>query len=202
MCRLWLGTGARQLVSEGLVDPEKSVLSVSAAPVLMCLRCLLPAPFTSGRPRLWTVWLTAMFNTCWPSRLGPGTECLPRKRRDEGAKPFGEGFEKWLRRSPGFRLENVKAPLLVNAEESASLLFMWEPYAALRYLHKPVDLVVLNTDEHVLTNPAVRMVSQGGTVDWFRFWLKGEEDSEPSKAKQYTRWRELRRLQAETEKDR
>ena len=39
------------------------------------------------------------------------------------------------------------------------------------------------------------MVSQQGAVDWFRFWLKGEEDLDPAKAEQYTRWRELRKLQ-------
>ncbi|SRR6266568_5962202 len=38
-----------------------------------------------------------------------------------------------------------------------------EPYSGLRYLHKPVDLIMLNTDEHILTNAAVRMVSQGGS---------------------------------------
>ena len=46
-----------------------------------------------------------------------------------------------------------------------------------------------------LRNPAARMASQGGSVDWFRFWLKGEEDSDPAKAEQYKRWRELRKLQ-------
>jgi len=29
-------------------------------------------------------------------------------------------------------------------------------------------------------------------VDWFRFWLKGEEDPDPAKAGQYTRWRKMR----------
>jgi hypothetical protein len=52
----------------------------------------------------------------------------------------------------------------------------------------------------VLTNPAERIASQGGTVDWFRFWLKAEEDPDPTKAEQYTRWRELRKLQKENEK--
>jgi hypothetical protein len=78
---------------------------------------------------------------------------------------------------------------------------MWEPYAGLHLLHKPVELVMLNNhDEHILTNPAMRIVSQGGSVDWFRFWLKDEEDPDPAKIKQYTRWRALRRLQEENEK--
>jgi hypothetical protein len=72
---------------------------------------------------------------------------------------------------------------------------MWAPYAVLRYLHKPVDLIMLNTDEHVLTNPTVRLASQGGSVDWFRFWLQDYEDPASAKAGQYARWRELRKLQ-------
>jgi len=39
------------------------------------------------------------------------------------------------------------------------------------------------------------MTSQQTTVDWYCFWLKGEEDRDPAKAQQYARWRELRKLQ-------
>jgi hypothetical protein len=111
-----------------------------------------------------------------------------------GSPPFGEGLQQWLRRSPGFNLDKITAPLLVVAEGPSSLLFMWGPYAGLRYLNKPVDLIVLNTHEHVLTNPAVRLASQGGSVDWFRFWLQGYEDLNPEKSGQYVRWRELKKL--------
>jgi len=117
-----------------------------------------------------------------------------------GAKPFGEGLQQWLKRSPGFNLDKVTAPLLVVGLGPRSLLDMWEPYAGLRYLQKPVDLIVLNSNEHVLKNPAVRVASQGGSVDWFRFWLKGEEDPDPAKAAQYARWRALRKMQEENDK--
>jgi len=90
--------------------------------------------------------------------------------------------------------------LLVVGEGPVSLLFMWQPYAGLRYLQKPVELMMLNTHEHVLTNPGVRIASQGGSVDWFRFWLKGEEDPDSAKTEQYTRWRKLRKLQEENRK--
>ena len=76
---------------------------------------------------------------------------------------------------------------------------MWQPYAGLRYLKKPVDLMMLNTDEHILTNPGVRLASQGGSVDWFRFWLQDYEDPDPAKAEQYDRWRVLRKLQKEND---
>jgi hypothetical protein len=112
-----------------------------------------------------------------------------------GAPPFGEGLAQWLKRSPGFKMDKVETPLQVVAlDNHVSLMGMWEPYAALRYLRKPVDLIVIPDSEHVITNPRERMISQGGTVDWFRFWLKGEEDPDPAKAEQYNRWRGLRLL--------
>jgi hypothetical protein len=76
---------------------------------------------------------------------------------------------------------------------------MWDAYAGLRYLHKPTDLIIFNTDEHVLTNPAMRLASQGGSVDWFQFWLQGYEDPDPAKQEQYKRWRDLRKMQQEND---
>jgi hypothetical protein len=112
-----------------------------------------------------------------------------------GARPFGAGLRTWRERSPLFNIDKVNAPLLVVGEGETSLLYMWGPYAALRLLKKPVELVLLNTDEHVLTNPATRLASQGGSVDWFRFWLQDFEDPSSAKVDQYKRWHELRRLQ-------
>ncbi len=109
-----------------------------------------------------------------------------------GAKPFGPGLKVWIERSPEFHMDRVSAPLMVVGEGAGSVFTMWEPYAALRQLGKPTELVMLNTTEHVLSNPAVRTASQGGSVDWFRFWLQGYEDPNPAKSEQYQRWRELR----------
>jgi dipeptidyl aminopeptidase/acylaminoacyl peptidase len=115
-----------------------------------------------------------------------------------GAPPFGEGLTKWLKRSPEFNLNKVTTPLQVVAGGREALLTMWEPYAVLRYLNKPVDLIVFTQrGTHVLSNPSQRLVSQGGTVDWFRFWLCNEADPDPHKNEQYIRWNELRNLQDE-----
>src|SRR5262249_22042002 len=112
-----------------------------------------------------------------------------------GARPFGAGLQQWLKRSPLFNMDKVSAALQVVAEGRFDLPGMWEPYAVMRYLHKPVDLVLLNNNEHVLSNPAARLVSQGGTVDWMRFWLQDYEDPDPAKAEQYQRWEKLCDLQ-------
>jgi hypothetical protein len=116
-----------------------------------------------------------------------------------GAKPVGDGLQTWIKRSPGFHLDKVNAPLLIAVEKD-SAIEMWQSYSGLRYLKKPVELDLMNTDEHVITNPVERMSSQGLSLDWFRFWLQGYENPDPAKAEQYKRWREMGKLQAENEK--
>jgi hypothetical protein len=69
-----------------------------------------------------------------------------------------------------------------------------EPYALLEAMQKPVDFIILNSTEHVISDPRVRLAAQGGNVDWFRFWLQGYEDPAPAKTDQYTRWRKMRAL--------
>lgn len=111
-----------------------------------------------------------------------------------GTPPFGAGLKVWLKRSPGFLLDRVNTPLLIQAIRPPSLLEEWEWFAGLSRLNKPVDFVYLPSGYHILQKPRDRMVSQQGDVDWFCFWLKGEEDSDPAKDGQYSRWSRLRDL--------
>jgi len=190
--------GVKRLDAEGLIDPERigiigfsrtcySVMQMLTASALH----IRAASITDGVMEDYFQYMQA---------AAPGDRVAQEANSMIGAAPFGHGLQEWLKRSPGFNLERVNTPLMVVGEGPRSLLFMWQPYAGLFYLHKPVDLIMLNTDEHVLTNPAVRMASQGGSVDWFRFWLQGYEDSNPAKQEQYERWRELRKLQEKNER--
>jgi len=117
-----------------------------------------------------------------------------------GGPPFGQGLKAWVERSPGFNVARVHTPVHITALGPSDALFEWEWFAALTRLGRPVDMVMIEDGVHVLEKPWDRMVSQQGNVDWFAFWLKGEEDSNPSKAEQYVRWRELRKMQTENEK--
>ena len=183
-----------QLISEGLADPDKIGIIGFSRTCFYVMDTL-----TTGSLKLRAASITdgVMATYLQYMMFGPDagtTESMI------GAKPFGEGLQQWLKRSPGFNLDRITTPLLVVGGGRLGLLHMWEPYAGLRYLQKPVDLMMLNTDEHVLTNPAVRMASQGGSVDWFRFWLQDYEDPDPAKAEQYARWHNLRKLQDGTAK--
>jgi len=117
------------------------------------------------------------------------------------AAPFGPGLQQWLSRSPEFNMDKVTAPLLIMAPGAFAVFAGWEPYAALRRLHKPVDLVLLHDGTHVETNPQQRVASQSTNIDWFRFWLQGYEDHDPAKAAQYGHWRELRKLRDDSIRD-
>lgn len=185
-----------QLVLDGLVDPDKiGIVGFSRS----CFWVMEGLTFGSLRFKAASI-TDGVMEDYLQYILNPERFALEANSMID-AKPFGAGLQQWLKRSPGFNLDKVRAPLLVVGEGPVSLLFMWQPYAGLRYLQKPVDLIMLNSDEHVLTNPAVRLASQGGTVDWFRFWLQDHEDADPAKAEQYKRWRELRKLQEANEQN-
>ena len=127
--------------------------------------------------------------------IGLGSSIVNEQVGIIGSAPFGTGLADWIKYSPDFNLEKVSAPLRIVATRGAGVVEMWEPYALLEAMHKPVDLIVLNTGEHILVDPTMRLLAQGGNIDWFRFWLQGYEDPDPAKAEQYARWRELRKLQ-------
>jgi len=112
-----------------------------------------------------------------------------------GGPPFGENLNSWLKSSAGFNLDKINTPLRLVALGPSSVLELWEWFSGLGRLGKPVDFILLPDAPHLILKPWERMVAQQGLVDWFRFWLNGEEDPDPTKAEQYVRWRELRKLQ-------
>jgi dipeptidyl aminopeptidase/acylaminoacyl peptidase len=110
-----------------------------------------------------------------------------------GAAPFGEGLQLWLKNAPGFNFDKVNCPIRMLALGPMSVsINMWETFAGLTRLGKPVDFIYLPNALHSPVKPSERLTVQQGDVDWFRFWLKQEEDPDPAKRDQYTRWRSFR----------
>jgi len=114
-----------------------------------------------------------------------------------GASPFGNGLKAWLRESPSFSLGNVDTPVRLLGLRPSGIMQQWEWYAGLALQNKPVDFTFLldadnDGSNHLLTKPWQRKIAQEGMVDWFRFWLMGEKDPDPTKAEQYVRWEKLR----------
>lgn len=181
-----------QLTRDGLIDPEKIGIVGFSRTCLHVMSALADnragfeaASLTDGVTEDYFQYLASL----------DLNENIGAKSLDAivGGPPFGADLRRWTDNASSFKLNAITTPLLIVGEGPQSLLFMWGPYAALRYLGKPVDLIMLtHQGTHILTNPGERMISQGSTVDWFRFWLQGYEDPDPRKTKQYARWRTLR----------
>jgi len=123
----------------------------------------------------------------------PGDYILEQQMaKIRGGAPFGKRLEHWLETAPGFRADNILAPVRLEAIGHSSVLQEWELYSSLRLLRKPVDLIYFPNGSHIHELPLERLESQQGNVDWMRFWLKGEEDPAPAKRDQYQRWERLR----------
>jgi dipeptidyl aminopeptidase/acylaminoacyl peptidase len=182
----------KKLADEGVIDPAR----VGAIGFSRSVYHVLFA-MTTGKPLFAATSVTDGVTLGYFEYIFAVDDGLEREADQiNGGKPFGaEGLNGWLAHSPEFNLDTVQAPLLSLQPGPMSVFADWEPYAGLRYLKKPVDLIMLQTGTHVMTNPTQRLASETTNVDWFRFWLKGEEDSDPKKTEQYVRWRELRVMQ-------
>jgi len=111
-----------------------------------------------------------------------------------GGLPFGRTLKLWFKNSPEFSMNKVHTPIRLEAYGPVSALGKWNWFSGLSILGKPVDFIYLPRGAHLLSKPAERMASQQGNVDWFCFWLKGEEGRDPRKREQYERWEGMRRM--------
>jgi Prolyl oligopeptidase family len=113
--------------------------------------------------------------------------------------PFGDGLKTWLDESPAFNVERVRTPLQLllysSSEGNTTLLWHWEMFSRLRFLHKPVELYVIpdiKHGSHQIQNPRQQLALQGRAMDWWRFWLLNQEDADAGKREQYEEWHILR----------
>jgi Prolyl oligopeptidase family len=120
--------------------------------------------------------------------------------KTNGAKPFGEGLNTWVRETVGFHLDQVQTPVRIEAITPISILGEWELYSSLQIQGKPVDLIYFPQGTHIHQKPLERLESQQGNVDWMRFWLQSYEDPDPAKKRQYQRWERLMELRVAKDK--
>lgn len=109
-----------------------------------------------------------------------------------GAPFWGDGIKLWSERSPAFHLDRIRTPLRCETIGTGYPPGCWDTFVMLKRQRRPIELIHIPKDEHNLRTPFGLFTSSQGNVDWFAFWLKGEEDRDPAKAEQYRRWRKLR----------
>lgn len=114
-----------------------------------------------------------------------------------GGWPEGVSRRRWRVLSPALNADHIKAPLLMNAADSEFVTDL-AMFTSLHELRKPVELFVYANELHVKNQPMHRYEIYERNLDWFKFWLKGEESPAAFKSQQYRRWRNLRDMEQST----
>ena len=186
-----------KLAEDGIIDPHKVGITGYSASGLLATASLTNAPdrFAAALIANSDPLTITGYSSYVDSPVQGVTELLL------GATPYGEGLKDWLELSPAMSTEKIRAPVLIFASDPWHLLSLWDIYAALRYQEKPVELHYIRTGKHNINKPLHKMSHQELLVEWFDFWLNGNEYANPEKAEQYRRWRELRDGIQQTEND-
>ena len=122
---------------------------------------------------------------------------------ENGGDPtVAEGLEAWLENAAQFNASRIMTPLLKISQGPGDIqqsYRAWEIVARLRRLNRPVELYFMPDQEahggHQPQNPRQIAAIQNRALDWWLFWLAGEEDPSPDKVAQYHGWRKLRAQQ-------
>lgn len=179
-----------KLSGEGLVDPKKVGLVGFSATAWYVENALIRDP---GRFAAATIAEGIDISYMQYCLLGTSNLALAGEfEKIIGSKPIGDGLKQWIALAPGFHLDQIVAPLRIEAMGPGSILGEWEIYSSLQRQRKPVDLIYFPNGEHVHQRPLERLASQQGDVDWFRYWLQGYEDPDPSKKYQYKSWERMK----------
>lgn len=108
-----------------------------------------------------------------------------------GGPPYGDSYKNYEVFSPALNAHRVRIPVL--REYGPEVGFQsFEFYSALQRDGVPVEQVFYPRETHICSQPIHRFHSMQRNLDWFRFWLLGKEDSDPTKREQYQRWRAMK----------
>jgi dipeptidyl aminopeptidase/acylaminoacyl peptidase len=184
------------LVAEGVVDRDRiGIMGWS----MTGERVLNLVTFSDAPIRAATI-LDGDANTLFSLAVtyGHSDDIVARKSKTNEGLPFGEGHANWMRNDPALHTECVRAALRIETY-GPWVLNNWDIHALMRQQYKPVEMVVIPGGSHGLMTPSERMISLQGNVDWFRFWLRGEERTEPllwgedgvALKEQYRQWHQM-----------
>lgn len=111
-------------------------------------------------------------------------------RKSWGLGSPSETPERWQALSPAHQVERIEAPVLFQMPEQEYLYALGVSLPLVRTGR--ADLYVFPNETHQKFQPRHKLAAYERNLDWFRFWLQGHEDAHPSKAQQYSHWRQMR----------
>lgn len=94
----------------------------------------------------------------------------------------------WAQNVPVSHVDRIRAPMLIQIPESEMHVTV-EFFTKLATSSTPAEMIAYPNAPHVKWQPRQKLATYSRNLDWFRFWLLGQEDPDPAKADQYARWR-------------
>ncbi len=173
-----------KLTQEGVVDPD---------------RCGLTGLSYGAEIAMHAYWKSKAFQTLSVATAAwePMNYFLGGVRQSEyndsrGLVAPNDGtYDKWRELSAGLNARADLPPLLLQSPDGEYVNNV-EAWVRLRRASAQVEWYEYPNEGHVKRGPATKWRVFQRNLDWFRFWLKDEEDPDPSKNEQYARWRQMR----------
>jgi dipeptidyl aminopeptidase/acylaminoacyl peptidase len=183
----------RKLTEQGIIDPE---------------RCGLTGLSYGAEIAMYAYWKSTIFraisvaSTSWEpmNYVLAGMPYSKFLDKRGFALPDDGAYTKWKELSAGLNARSDLPPLLIQSSDDEEYFGTIETWFRLRRTGAQVEWYEYPNEGHVKRSPDDKWWVYQRNLDWLRFWLKDEEDPDPTKAEQYTRWRELRNLQNANEK--
>lgn len=98
---------------------------------------------------------------------------------------------RWKIASAVYDIAAIETPILMQLPD-AEAPWTAELHTKLKRAGKPTEMIVYADELHNKYQPRHKRAVYERNLDWFRFWLTGEEDPTPGKSSQYERWRHYR----------
>jgi dipeptidyl aminopeptidase/acylaminoacyl peptidase len=93
----------------------------------------------------------------------------------------------WAKTSIERNIDKIGLPILMQVSDNEYLMAM-ESYGILKANNRPTELFIFPNENHIKNGPAHRLAIYTRNIDWFKFWLAGEDDPLTQKDSSYERW--------------
>ncbi|HEY6249494.1 MAG TPA: prolyl oligopeptidase family serine peptidase, partial [Candidatus Angelobacter sp.] len=175
----------RRLTDEGVIDPQ---------------RCGLTGLSYGAEIAMYAYWKTKIFRavsvaagSVEPTTYVSGGIPFATFLDSQGFDPPDVSYGRWRELSAGLNGRPDLPPLLIQSSDGEEY-FTVETWFRLRRAGAAVEWYEYPGEGHVKRGPANKWWVYQRNLDWFRYWLKSEEDPDSAKAEQYVRWHKLQKL--------
>jgi dipeptidyl aminopeptidase/acylaminoacyl peptidase len=179
-------SGIEHLVESGVADRARLGITGHshgawlAALVMARHRLFVAASFAEGDPNHVLAYL-----------MMPG-ELNRRVHAPKTGSSLYDNWRPYVEASADLHFQGLRtASLWEGGAQSLAVLMMTGPKAA-RHAGAPTEFIIYPRTGHNPHLPSIQRESAERNLEWFAFWLQGEELNASEKAEQYARWRALR----------